>query len=475
MSGDEDVPSMHFMKHYRINYPVIPDNKDSLRHMIRVSGISNVAVFGGDGVCIFNDGWMGKDTKDFLKLINGALRKTEKKKDPKKSAFVDCGTVYPPNVKEQGRIVHERMPSISAGKEGGLFLAYVSDESGSNDVFLRWNKDGEKWGKPIALAVTDADEYAPSVTATKPGEAIVAYVSNEKGGRYDVYTVEVKDGEAGKPKRVTKAPDDAMAPSLTWDGKYAWLAWYEWRKMGKLSRDREVFVTRGKHGKWSKVLQVSPKEVSTYEDHADPVVVPDGKGGAYVAWAWDYHPHTLASKPPVDENSIFVRHVSRQMKLGDPLAAGFRFTEEEIAQKSRGRDYAPTLAITADGVPWVAWDNTHMSSAGYGAKALFVNSLTGDDFGRQKESAAINAPVCSPRLVVDSKGGVHLVWAQWNSRWELMRRKVGPGEQGESGQIAVEGEVPRYPAATFDSKGDLWIAYTDTGPKKWKVLVEKQE
>ena len=51
----------------------------------------------------------------------------------------------------------------------------------------------------------------------------------------------------------------------------------------------------------------------------------------------------------------------------------------------------------------------------------------------------------------------------------------GPGEQGESEQIAVEGGVPRYPAVTFDSKGTLWVAYIDTGSEKWKVLVEKQE
>ncbi|MHC4472758.1 MAG: hypothetical protein ACYS99_17540, partial [Planctomycetota bacterium] len=79
MSGDEDVNSLHFMKHYRFNYPLIPDNLDSLRHMIRVQGISNVAVFGTDGVCVYNEDRMGKDTKDFLKLIEGELRKGKKK------------------------------------------------------------------------------------------------------------------------------------------------------------------------------------------------------------------------------------------------------------------------------------------------------------------------------------------------------------------------------------------------------------
>ncbi|MHC4471923.1 MAG: TolB-like translocation protein, partial [Planctomycetota bacterium] len=406
------------------------------------------------------------------KLIEGELRKG-KKKNLKKSAYVECGTIYPPDVKKEGRIVHEWMPAISAGEEGELFLAYVSDDEGSNDVLLKWNEDGKRWGKPITIADSDADEYAPSVVAMDKGEALVAYVSNEKGGRYDIYSVKVKDGKPGKPRRVTRAEDDATAPDLAWDGKSAWLTWYEWRKMGVLSRDREVFVARGSGEKWSKAAQVSPKSVSAYEDHADPVVVPDGKGGAWVAWAWDYHPHTLKSKPPVDENSIFISHVSRQMKVGDPLAAGFRFTPEEIANKCRGRDYAPTLAIAPDGVPWVAWDNTHMSSAGYGAKALFVNRLTEEDFGRQFESAASTGPVCSPRLTVDPEGGVHLVWGQWKGRWELRARKVGPELGKKDRRLAVKGKVPRYPAATFDKKGQLWVAYTDTGSKKWKVQVEK--
>ena len=82
MSGDEDVPCLHFKKHYRFNFPFVPDNTDSLRHMIRVTGIGNVAVFGGDGVCVHNDGWMGRDIKDFMKVIVSESGVTIKRKIP---------------------------------------------------------------------------------------------------------------------------------------------------------------------------------------------------------------------------------------------------------------------------------------------------------------------------------------------------------------------------------------------------------
>lgn len=464
LSGDQDVPFVHFKKHYRLTSPVISDGMDSLRHVIRVRGIANVAVFGADGVCIHNAGGMG-DLDDFRKIIDGALKqKKARGKNLRRTAFVERDTVYPPAVKKQGKMVRERMPSLDAGADGSLVLAYASDESGSNDVFLKIADGKGRWGKPIPIAATGADEYAPSVVATKAGAALVAYVSDEKG-RHDVYTVLVKAGEAGRPKRVTNSPDDAMAPCLAWDGKAAWLAWYEWRTMGDLSRDREVFVARSSGAGWSKPVQVSPKDVPAYEDHADPVVRPDGKGGAWVAWAWDYH-GTLRNKPPVDENSIFVRHVDRRLKVGDCLAAGWR-------GEGRARDYMPTIAVTPDGKPWVAWDNLHQASAGYSAKAVFVNRLDGEDFGPQTEVAVNSGPICSPRLLLDREGGVHLLWCQWKGKWEIRLRALGAKGPGDDRPVKVAGRTPRYPTGVFDAKGNLWVAYVDAGEKGWRVRVEK--
>ena len=440
------------------------DPTDSYRHVIRVAGLSNSAVFGTDGVCVFNGNAVGHELKAFRKVIDTALRKA-KGGNRKPDAFIEGETVYAPQLKEQGRIIHERMAALAVSRGGTAHVAYVSDESGSNDVFLKsWN--GREWSTPVAVARTDADEYAPSLAVLGDDELLVAYCSNAKGRRYQVHTVLVAGGALSKPKQASRSKDDAMAPSLAWDGKHAWLAWYEWRKMGDLSRDREVFLSRDRGSGWSRPLQVSPKSVSAYEDHADPVVCPDGKGGAWVAWAWDYH-GVLPSKPPVDENSIFVRHVDRRMKQGNPLAAGFR-------GEGCARDYAPTLVVTPDGVPWTAWDNSHKASAGYSAKGIFVNRLSGKDFPIQFEVAASAGPVCSPRLLVDPKGEVHLLWAQSSAEgWELWLREIGAKQPGAARHLKIEGQSPRYPTGAFAPDGTLWVAYTDTAKKRWCVVVEK--
>jgi len=303
MGGDEDLPLINFKKHYRLKYPMIPDNMDQARHIIRVSGIANVAVFGSDGVCVFNESSMG-NIKDFQKVIDKELKKA-KRSNLKKKAYIECDTVYAPDVKKKdGKIVHERMPAIASGPGDTVYMAYCSDKSGSNDIFLKIMTGG-RWGKDIAIAATGADEYSPTVAAVDDGVAVVAYVGMTKKN-YDIFTVVVKDGKAQKSKQLTKSKDDAMGPRLASGmGGYVWLTWYEWAKMGDLSRDREVFVARSKGGaSFSKPVQISPKDVPTYEDHSEPVVAADSKGGAWVAWAWDYH-GTLKDKPPVDENSIF--------------------------------------------------------------------------------------------------------------------------------------------------------------------------
>jgi hypothetical protein len=466
LGGDQDLSALHFKKHYRLNYPVIPDNLDRYRHLIRVTGITNVAVFGGDGVCVFNEAFMEGSSRDFSAVIDGALSKITGP-NRRESAFIDGGTVYAPELKGEGPIAHQRLPALAAGPDGEVHLAYVSDAGGSNDVLLRSMVQGA-WGKDAPVAATRADEYAPSLVALGKGQTLVAYVSNEKG-RYDVHAALVKDGKTQRRWQVTRSPDDAMAPHLSCGEKAEpWLVWYEWAKMGPLSRDREVFAATLRGGAWSKPVQVSPREVPAYEDHADPVSAPDGRGGAWVAWAWDYH-GTLKSKPPVDESSIFLRHLDRSMKLGEVLAAGFRGT-------GRARDYAPALATAADGTPWTAWDNSHQSSLGYNAKAIFVNRLRGEDFPEQFEGAASAGAIDSPRLIADRKGSLHLLWNQETREgWQMWRRIVGPGEPAAARRIEVNAKRPRYPSAAFDAKGNLWLAYVETEATRWEVRVEAVE
>lgn len=464
LGGDEEIPDLDFKKHYRLDCPVIPDNLDVYRHLIRVSGITNVAVFGGDGVCVFNKSQVAEDPTGFEKAVDEALAKLAGP-NLKEAAFVEGGTVYAPQVKEEGRIVHERTPDLAAGPSGELQLAYVTDESGTNDVMLRTWK-GSSWGTAVPIAATKADEYAPSIVSIAKGQVLVAYVSNENG-RYDVHTVIAKDGKPVRREQVTRSADDAMAPTLARGPKGdVWLAWYEWAKMGEPSRDREVFVSRLASSGRSEPLRVSPRDVPTYEDHADPAVAPDGKGGAWVAWAWDYHGTLRTKKPPVEENSIFVRHVSPSLELEEILAAGYR-------GEGRARDYTPSIALGRDGTPWVAWDNSHKASLGYGAKAVMVNRLSGEDFAEQTEVAATSGPIDSPALLVDPKGGLHVLWGQGaQGGWEIWLREIGPAKAGGPRRLRVEGKSPRHPRGCFDSKGRLWVAYTDATAPRWQVRAE---
>ena len=468
LGGDQDLPNVHFKKHYRLRYPIITDNTDRYRHIIRVRGITNVAVFGGDGVCVFNKSFMAEAEESgtgFAKVIEDALAKIDGP-NLKKAAFLDSDTVYAPAVKKEGTIVRERMPSLAAGPKGELYLAYTSDASGSNDILLRSYRRG-KWSKPVAVAKSKADEYAPSVIGLANGVALVAYVSNEKG-RYDIHTAFVKSGKVRKRTQVSRSNDDAMAPMLcVGDRGGAWLTWYEWAKMGLLSRDREVFVARAKGTSWSRPVQISPKTVPTYEDHADPVITSDGRGGAWVAWAWDYH-GTLRKKVPVEENSVFARHLDAKMQLGDILAVGFRGS-------GRARDYVPSITVSHDGTPWVAWDNSHKASIGYNAKGLFANALKGADFGEQVEIAAHAASLDSPRLFRQPKEGLQLVWGEeHNDGWRLMTRSIrGDGELGATQRLLVRSKQPRYPTACFDAKGNLWVAYVDRTKSAWTVVVDQ--
>jgi hypothetical protein len=343
-------------------------------------------------------------------------------------------------------------------------VVFTTNRNGNSDVFIRVF-DGSKWSEDKPIAATSADEYDGAVAVDKQNRVWVSWASNADGKNYNIFVRSFVGAlDFGHEVQVTQADDDAMHARMACDDNgRVWMTYYKWHKMGRRSRDKEVYVRRWQDGKWSEEVQVSPKDVPEYEDHSDPAVAAYGDG-AVVGWSWDYHQpkgYTKEAETP----TIFLRSVSNELKLG-----------KAVAVSGRQIDVTPAIAAGSDGRIWCAWD-----SLGKRAKALCVKAAALGTVERHTEAhkpAGSVVNVCSPCFAVSPEGRVTLLWSQTKDgkRWTLQRAEFDGQQNCWSGAETVETKGnPRFCSAGYDSKGRLWVSYSAQTKAGREIFVRELE
>ena len=250
----------------------------------------------------------------------------------------------------------DRFASMACGPDGRVYLVFTRRVSNNSDVLLRVF-DGTKWSKDRPVAATPADEYDGSVVVGKEGELWLAWTSNARGKKYNIFVARADRPSAPiQPTPLTQADDDAMHARLACDrdGR-VWATYYKWHKRRGCSRDREVYVRRNDGKNWSREIQVSPQDVPWYEDHSDPAIAPYADG-VVVCWSWDYH-RPKGYPDYAQDPTIFARTIGDDLNLGNPVVVSRRYI-----------DTAPAVAVDPVGRVWCAWDSMWRSRSARGRR-----------------------------------------------------------------------------------------------------------
>ncbi len=74
----------------------------------------------------------------------------------------------------------DRFPSLACAEDGRVYVAFTTNRSGTQDVYLR-TFDGHKWLPERPLAATEADEFDGTVIVDRENRPWVAWTSNAGG------------------------------------------------------------------------------------------------------------------------------------------------------------------------------------------------------------------------------------------------------------------------------------------------------
>jgi len=367
--------------------------------------------------------------------------------------------------------VTESSPCLVKDMVGDLFLSYVSNCRGKNEVFLRQVGGGEsQLAHEFPISDDCSDAYDAVIAVDKANNKWIAYTGLAGEGAESKYDIFVRcydnKGVLSEPENLTESDDDAMHPAAAVDKDgYLWVAYYRWQKMGFASRDKEVFARCWNGSKWSDEIRLSPADLPAYEDHTDPVIAAAPGGGVNVAWSWDMHRTEIAkyaryqSEFHADAPTIFGRAVGR-----DGAGALLFFGEAGI-------DGAPTLFLASGGKTWCAWNGLGLLRRGE-TKGLYTSVCAEGETTRGAQHPVETGvrDICNP-CFFERRNALGLVWASQDNRarWQL---KLSTFEEGawSKPRVIEKKQNPCFPSVVVGDEGELYIAYTREGASGREVV-----
>jgi len=289
-------------------------------------------------------------------------------------------------------VVDLRGFSAALSPRGELWAVWSADNGHDADLFFsRWTDQGWQPPQPVYVNPTAWDD-TPSLAFAADGTPWVAWSSAQGEDRRLLLSrwlgyrwsrpEEVPAGLSTRPRQpaLAAAPDGGM-----------WLAW-----VGLDGNDDELYASHWDGFIWSFPERVGQDDSDPLAYDTQPRLAVDAKGHPWLVW------------------------VSSQGLFDDAVVAsrwtGAGWSPERMVSAADGTpDVWPSLALDADGQPWVAWQDM----VGEGTDAHWRIYLAHWQAGAAtwSEEVMVSSPVSlsveetHPSLAFGDDGTLHLAWA----------------------------------------------------------------
>ncbi len=165
-------------------------------------------------------------------------------------------------------------PTVAAGANGELWMAWVGYRDKGNVVFARRLKDG-KWEKPLNVTPAPGDVFLVKIGRDRNGH-MSAIWSAQVDGNWDLYARKFDGKDWSGVERLTNDIQPDVYHNVATDSNgNLWVAWQGFRN-GK----SDIFARRYDGSSWLPPERVSESPANDWE----PAIAADNAGRVYVAW-----------------------------------------------------------------------------------------------------------------------------------------------------------------------------------------------
>ncbi|MBN2058168.1 MAG: hypothetical protein JW782_05185 [Candidatus Saganbacteria bacterium] len=376
---------------------------------------------------------------------------------------------------ENGRPVcrafgEQKAPAITKLVSEDWIIVWEDEQPGRRkyDIFAqKINSSGTPLWDPRGLPLVSARQRqgAPATTTTPKGNVVVAW-EDAREGNYDIYAQKVStDGETlwtDQGVEVCAAIGSVVQQNvqLTLTGKGEIILVFEDGRHGYFNIYAQKISKAGalawdKHG-------IAVAKVAA--NQAKPCVVPDGSGGAYVAW----EDQRIENLP-----SIRLQRLSSQ---------GKHLWESSLpVAKVKARQTDPLMVPDGAGGAIIAWQDGRDILSLTDLYVQRVNAKGQLLWGEKgKIAAAANGEQIEADMISDGAGGVILTWTDYRRGdrnpdiyAQRLNAKGAPLWQEDGVLVCGAPDVQRTPKLISDDQGGVIISWTDKGGGSYDIYAQR--
>ena len=385
------------------------------------------------------------------------------------------GRVYVDRIPVAARLTNTReeedYPSLAAGPNGDVWLAYVqfhhspnadklraaisevpqdfaeyAKPTGGDQIWARRYAAGN-WGEAVALTPPGRDLYKTAVAVDGSGRAWVFWSEND-GSNFDIFARPVDGSGVKEQFRISNEAGADIDPAAATDasGK-VWVAWQSWR-----SGVAAIYVARQQGGGFSEPVKIS----NSSRNEWDPAIAADKVGHVAVAWDsyrngnYDVYARTYYGNSWGDEIPIAAtaRYEAYPSIAYDP--SGRLWIAYEEGGRNWGKDFGAyaTSGISVYQGRRIALRGLEPDGRLVSPEVSFESRLAGapslrpDLPGRQSDSASMDPDTGNAWHRADSDGAANY-------------------------SATAKNTLPRL---VVDGPGRIWLAFRSPHPTWWNPI-----
>jgi hypothetical protein len=362
----------------------------------------------------------------------------------------------------------QKNPQIVKLKTEDWFIVWEDERYRHIDLFgQKINNAGTPvWLKAgVPIAVNRKNQESPAVALSPTGNVIVAW-KDSRLGNYDIYAQKISPASELLWKSsgmvVCAALGSVVQQNIDMipSGKGEVIVVFEDARSGFVNIYAQK-ITRAGQLAWGKD-GIAIAKVSA--DQRNPRLVPDGKGGAIVAW----EDHRIEGSPAIRAQHININ--------------GRKVWESSLSlAKSKSRQIKPEIITDGKGGAIIAWqdDRDVLSLLDiHGQRVSGKGKLLWGKKGKILMSA--NGDQVEHVIIPDGSVGAFLAWTDYRRGdrnpdiyAQRVDQKGNPLWDEEGVLVCGAPDVQRMPKLIPDDKGGIVVAWTDRGGGSYDIYAQR--
>ena len=350
-------------------------------------------------------------------------------------------------------------PWIAPDGSGGTVITWEDSRSGGNDIYaqmvdsagaIQWSADG------VAVCTASGDQEHPQTIPDGSGGAIITW-QDDHSDNYDIYAQRVDSSGliqwAADGVAVCTASSSQFEPQIAPDGSGgAIITWYDYRNGSIWGAD--LYAQRvSSNG----VVQWAADGVpvcTASGAQAWPRIIPDGSGGAYIAWS---------DTRSLGDSDIYAQRVDS--------GGAVQWTADGLAIcTASSSQLQPQIALDGSGGAFITWQDLRRAS-GWESDIYAQRVDPGGAVGWAADGVAVGTASFSqyePQIVPDGSGGAIIAWSVDRSGGGhdiyAQRLSSGGAVQWTANGVAVctASNTQERPRMVSDGSSGAIIAWSDS-------------